>query len=50
MFLVFPPAVPKSYRTVTLKPRYVPNHHICVPLHPYQLWTYILQSDQYLFS
>ncbi len=30
----FPPAVPKSCWTVTLKSRYVPNHHICVLLHP----------------
>lgn len=27
------PAVPKMYRTVTLKPKYMPNHEFCVPLH-----------------
>ena len=27
--------VPKMNRTVTSKPRYVPNRDFCVPLHPY---------------
>ncbi len=31
---VFPPVVPKQYRTVKSKRRYVPNHHVCVRYTP----------------
>ncbi len=33
-YIFFFPVVPKSYRTVTPEPRYVPNRDICVPFHP----------------
>lgn len=39
--LFIPPAVPKAYRTVTSKPRYVPNRYFCVPVR-YTLIRHIL--------